>query len=107
MESMVITLPSHVYQSLQQQAEKAGKALDTFAATLITSALQEASAPREPEKEAVRQVFQATGRLRPLSARLREKIIPGVTLEDVQASLSRAGGESLSDLILAQRGRHE
>lgn len=50
------------------------------------------------------EVLAAAGRLRPLSDALRNKIIPGVTLDEVRAILSQAAGPSLSDIIHAQRG---
>jgi hypothetical protein len=54
--------------------------------------------------QTARQILQASGRVRPLSETLRRKIIPGVTLEKVRASLNRAGGPALSDILLEQRG---
>jgi hypothetical protein len=47
------------------------------------------------------------GRIRPLSQTLRRKIIPGVTLEEVRAALTRANDLPLSELILEQRGQKE
>jgi hypothetical protein len=52
-----------------------------------------------------REVLAAMGRIRPLSQTLRRKIIPGVSLEEVRAALTRANDPSLSKLILEQRGQ--
>ncbi|MCD4739241.1 MAG: hypothetical protein K8R89_08280, partial [Anaerolineae bacterium] len=52
-----------------------------------------------------RQVLLAAGRIRPLSDNLRKKSAPGVTLEEIRTSLTQAGGPSLSEIVLEQRGR--
>ncbi len=49
-------------------------------------------------------ILQTSGRVRPLGEALRRKIIPGVTLEEVRASLARTGGQPLSEIVLEQRG---
>ena len=54
--------------------------------------------------QTARNVLQAAGRVRPLSSTLRDRIIPGVTLDEVRTILSHASGPSLSDLIQEQRG---
>jgi hypothetical protein len=56
------------------------------------------------EREAIRRILQAAGRLGALGPGLRQRIIPGVTLKEVQESLARAGGKPLSEIILEQRG---
>lgn len=43
------------------------------------------------------------GRTRPLSQTLRDKIIPGVPLDEVRLALAQAAGPSLSDILLEQR----
>ncbi len=50
------------------------------------------------------EVLQAAGRTRLLSEALRQKIIPGVTRDEVRSALSEATGPSLSEIILEQRG---
>jgi hypothetical protein len=53
--------------------------------------------------QTTREVLEASGRVRPLSERLRQKIIPGVTLAEVRTVLAQSGGSSLSEIILNQR----
>jgi len=50
------------------------------------------------------EVLEAAGRVRPLSEALRQKIIPGVTLDEVRSALSETTGPSLSEIVLEQRG---
>jgi len=67
--------------------------------------LEDALKSRETARpKTARDVLQAKGRVRPLGDTLRRRIIPGVTLDEVRKTLSQAGGPSLSDIILAQRG---
>lgn len=101
MSTIVIDLPSETYKQLEEQARRAGKALEALTRELLEAALQtqEEARPRTP-----REVLQALGRVRPLSETLRCKIIPGVTLDEVRMVLTQAAGPSLSEIILEQRG---
>ena len=101
MPTMTIEMPSETYRRLQEQARRAGKAPEVLGRELLEAALR---AQEQPRPGTVREVLQATGRIRPLSDALRAKIIPGVTLEEVRAALSRAAGPSLSELVQEQRG---
>lgn len=56
------------------------------------------------EATRVRESLQSAGLLRTLSPHLQQKIIPGVTLEQVRESLRKAGGKPLSEIIIEQRG---
>lgn len=60
--------------------------------------------PAGAARPSVREVLQGTGRLRELSPHLMEKIIPGVTLEQVREALGRAAGKPLSEIVIEQRG---
>ncbi|MBI3801182.1 MAG: hypothetical protein HY268_29950 [Deltaproteobacteria bacterium] len=75
--------------------------MEVLSRELLEAALQssEVAHPRT-----TREVLQATGRTRSLSATLRRKIVPGVTLDEVRAILAHAAGPSLSDIIQEQRG---
>ena len=52
----------------------------------------------------MRQALRAAGLLVELSPTLRARIDPTVRQEDVEASLARAGGKPLSEIVLEQRG---
>lgn len=103
MHPITIDLSPEIYKQLEEQARKRGQGVEVLSRelleTVLTSHEHEAARPR-PACEAL----QAAGRIRPLSDALRRKIIPGVTLDEVRAILSQAGGLPLSDLIQKQRG---
>lgn len=100
MNTIMIDLPEETYRRLKDQAHRAGKPPETFTYEVIESALQ----AHEQQPKTVREVLEAKGRVRPLSEAMRCKIIPGVTLDEVRRSLTRASGPSLSEIILEQRG---
>ena len=101
MTTIIIDLPPEIYKRLEEQARKAGQAPEALSRELLQTALQTREAP---QPSATREVLQAAGRVRPLSATLRSKIIPGVTLDEVRKALTQAAGPSLGDIIREQRG---
>ena len=62
------------------------------------------SARPASERERARQVLRAAGLLTELGPNLRRLADSTVRLEDVQAALARAGGKTLSEIVLEQRG---
>lgn len=101
MTTITINLPQESYRRLQEEASKAGKSPEALGRELLEMFLQ---AGEEAGPRTARGVLQASGRVRPLSETLRRKIIPGVTLDEVRASLTEAGGPPLSEIVLEQRG---
>ena len=101
MSTIVIDIPAETYKLLKVQAYRAGKAPEIFTRELVESALQ---VREETQLMSAREVLLAMGRTRALSKTLRRKIIPGVTLEEVRATLSEAATPSLSECVLDQRG---
>jgi hypothetical protein len=101
---VIIKLSPRHYQLLQGIALKMGKAPETLSREILEQALQQTTMEPPPDREAVRLVLRAAGRAQSLSPALRQRIIPGVTLEEVQESLAQAGGKPLSEIILEQRG---
>lgn len=101
MSTIVINVPQETYRRLQEEARKAGKAPEVLTRELLEMSLQ---AREEAQQRTTRGVLQASGRVRPLGETLRRKIIPGVTLDEVRASLTKAGGSPLSEIVLTQRG---
>jgi plasmid stability protein len=120
MARVTVELPTESYQLLKRCAAAAGKSPEALSREILETALgasgpsapatsdASATAPptsREPGRPlSAREVLQAAGHLVELSPEMRRRIIPGVTLEEVQEALSRAGGPSLSDIIIEQRG---
>ncbi len=101
MHTISITLPPATYRRLEEQAQRVGKEPEGLMRELLEHALK---AQEQTQPQTARQILQASGRVRPLSESLRRKIIPGVTLGEVRASLNRAGGPELGDIVLEQRG---
>lgn len=101
MNTITIDLPPETYKRLEAQAHRTGQAPETLGRKLLETALQatEINQPRT-----AREILQAAGRTRSLSTTLRDKIIPGVTLDEVRAILSQTTGPSLSEIINEQRG---
>jgi predicted DNA-binding protein len=104
MSTIMIDLPTETYKRLQYQARRAGKPPEIFMRDVLESALQ---VSEQASPTTTREVLAAMGRIRLLSPTLRRKIIPGVTLEEVRAALTRANDPPLSELILEQRGKKE
>ena len=103
MERIVLDVPGDIYELLEERAATTGKKPETVTLDILESALKQPQPARAKEPPSAREILAASGRSRPLSDALRQRIIPGVTLEEVQASLARVGGPSLSEMILGQR----
>ena len=103
MGTIVIDIPPEIYKQLEEQARSTGKALEVFSRELLQKAVRARQESQHPYSTA-REVLQASARIRPLSQVLRRKIIPSVTLDEVRTALTQAGGPSLSEIILEQRG---
>ena len=101
LNTMTIDIPQETYRRVARQARKVGKAPDEWTRELIETALL---THEEVYPRTTAEILQAAGRVRPLSASLRHKIIPGVTLDEVRISLTQAAGPSLSEIISEQRG---
>ncbi len=101
MSTLVIDIPKTTYERLQEQAQKAGKTPEALTREIVEKAIQ---AGQAVQPRTAREVLRAAGRTRPLSAALRRRIIPGVTLDEVRAALAQSGGPNLSAIVLAQRG---
>jgi len=101
MNTITIDLSSETYKRLEEQAQKAGQAVEVLSRELLEAALTSSAVTRP---RTTREVLQAAGRACPLSEALRSKILPDVTLEEVRTILAHAAGPSLSDIIQEQRG---
>lgn len=101
MPTVVIHLPTDLYEQLEVHARQAGTTPEALTRELLETALH---AHEKPQPHTAREVLQAAGRVRSLSDALRHQIIPEVSLEEVRQALSRAVGPALSDIIQAQRG---
>jgi len=68
---------------------------------------QPAPPPLDDDREKARQALREAGLLTELHPDLIRLANLNVSLEDVQASLARAGGKPLSEIILEQRGPND
>jgi len=105
MSTLAIELPLETYRRLQERARRVGRPPESLIQDLVEAALREERMGEGSGKSA-REILEASGRVRPLSEALRRRIIPGVSLKEVRSALSQAGGPSLSELVLKQRGPH-
>lgn len=102
MNILEIDLPTETRRRLEAQALREGKTVHELTRELIESGLRSCA---ESKPQTTKEILQSMGLLSSLSEELRKKIIPGVTLEEVRAALTAAGGPSLSEIIDEQRGR--
>lgn len=102
-KEITVRLPLVPYHRLQTLARQAGKTPESLTREIVERALEEPPSSALCTPQTARQVLEAAGRVRPLSPTLRQKIIPGVTLEEVQAALDKTDGPPLSEIVLQQR----
>ncbi|HDQ70830.1 MAG TPA: hypothetical protein ENN19_01905 [Chloroflexi bacterium] len=102
-KEITVRLSPTPYHRLQELARQAGKTPESLTREIVEQALQDTASPMSSPPRTARQILEAAGRVRSLSPSLRQRIIPGVTLEEVRASLDKAGGPPLSEIILRQR----
>jgi len=98
MTTLTLELPSETYYRLREEAERAGKLPQAIAQERLTLSAQ----PQLSEREQV-QLILAAHRL--LAAPSDTPLPPTeASLEEVEATLSRAGGPLLSEIAIEQRG---
>ena len=102
-KEIMLRLPLRPYSRLQEWARRVGKTPESLTREIVEQALQQYTLPIAPPPHTAHQILQAAGRVRSLSPALQRRIIPGVTLKEVRASLARAGGQPLSEITLQQR----
>ena len=102
-KEILLRLPLGPYRRLQEWAGRVGKTPQLLTREIVEQALQQYTGPTASHPHTARQILQAAGRVRSLGPALQRRIVPGVTLEEVRASLARTGGQPLSEIILQQR----
>jgi plasmid stability protein len=104
MNTLNLKLPPQVYRRLREEAARLGKSPHAVAQEWLVERL--ASPPTAPssDRDRARQALRAAGLLTELGPNLRKLADPTVRLEDVRAALNRAGGKTLSGIILEKRG---
>ena len=112
MSTMVIDVPSTIYEHLQHEAARTGKSPEAIALELLVATY--APALDKPQRssngmhltptKAARQILEEAGLIVSLSSTLKSMIIPGVTLDEVQDILTETSGPSLIEILDQQRG---
>lgn len=108
-ETTVLTLelPVWAYQRLRMQAVQVGKSPQQVAEEWLIEHLETTREEPVSYRTQVQAILKAAGLLGAISPALREKSVPTASLEEVQAALARAGGLSLSEIVIEQRGPTE
>src|SRR4051794_33412047 len=109
--TVTVELSPAAYERLRARAAEAGTTPEAMVRRLLQEEFGAAESPASPltplsgavPAMTAREVLAGAGRLRELGPYLRGRIIPGVTLEEVRASLARAGGPPLSEIVLSNR----
>jgi predicted transcriptional regulator len=104
MTALSLKLPPQVYRRLHEEADRLGKPPQVVAQEWLIERLTPSPAAVSSDRERARQALRAAGPLTELGPNLRRLADPTVRLEDVSTALNRAGGKSLSEIILEQRG---
>lgn len=107
MTTLTLQLPHRVYQQLCEQADRLGKPPQLVAQEWLIERLSGLASEHRNERAKVRAALRAAGLLGELTPALRQRANPTVSLEEVEEALARAGGPSLSEIILEQRGPGE
>jgi len=104
MKVLNLKLPPQVYRRLREEAARLGKPPQIVAQEWLVERLTPPTTAPSSDRERARQALRAAGLLTELGPNLRRLADPKVRLEDVSAALNRAGGKTLSEVILEQRG---
>jgi len=104
MTMLTLELPPEAYRRLHEEANRRGKTPQLVAQEWLIERLSPPSPTLDSPREQVRLALRAAGLLVDLGPDLRLRADPTVYLEDVEASLARAGGKPLSEIVLEQRG---
>ena len=103
MTTLMIELSPDLYRKLEKAAAQEAKKPAEWNQALLEERLA-AMPAEEGERERARRALREAGLLGELSPGLQRLIRPEVRHEDVEAALAQAGGQPLSEIILAQRG---
>jgi len=104
MNVLTLRLPPQVYRRLREEAARLGKSPQVVAEEWLAERLTPPAAAPDSDRERARQALRAAGLLSELGPNLRRLADPTMHLESVRAALGRAGGKTLSEIVLEQRG---
>jgi predicted transcriptional regulator len=104
MKALTLELQPEMYRRLYEIAARLGKPPQVMAQEWLVERLTLPITTRDSDREKARQALNTAGLLTELSPNLRQFADPTVRLEDVSAALGQAGGKTLSEIVLEQRG---
>jgi predicted transcriptional regulator len=104
MTVLTLKLPPEVYRRLHEEAARLGKPPQIVAEEWLAERLTSPDTASGSDREKARHVLRAAGLLTELGPNLRRLADPTVRLEDISAALDQAGGKTLSEIVLEQRG---
>ena len=110
MPTLTLELAPEVYAQLQAEAERLGKPAESIVTEWLVERLPTPVQPApalDDEREKVRAALRAAGLLTELGPNLKKMADPTISLDEVIAAMSRVEGQSLSDIVLEQRGPKE
>ncbi len=115
MTTLTLDLPPELYEHLQHEADRAGRAVEVLATAWLAERVQPESSHADPllpappgERERARAVLRAAGLLTELGPELKQRAEQSTaTLEEVQAAFARAGGKPLSEIVIKMRGQKD
>lgn len=108
MTALTLDLPPDLYARLREEAARQGKPPEGVVREWLAERLS--PPPAVSARDTARAALRAAGLLvaEPLDGALRGRAAgPASTIETVGAALERAGGRSLSAIIIEQRGPKE
>ncbi len=104
MTELTLELPPDAYRRLNEAASRLGKQPKTVAEEWLVERLTQSNATPDNDRERARKALHDAGLLTQIGPNLRELADPTIPLEEVNAFLDPAGGKTLSEIILEQRG---
>jgi hypothetical protein len=105
MTTLTIDLSPEIYEQLRAEAARSQQSAEAVVQRWLAERLNTATLSAPDERERTREVLRAAGLLAELSPALRKRAESSTaTIEEVSAALERAGGKSLSEIVLEQRG---
>jgi predicted transcriptional regulator len=106
MTTLTIDVPTDIYERLRNIAEQRQTTVEAIAQGWLAE--KSAAATVSNERERLRAVLRAAGKLAELSPEEKRRAAQStLSLEEARAILDRAGGKPLSEIILDMRGPKE
>lgn len=101
--TLTLQLSGDVYLKLREEAKRLGKPLELVIQEWLAERVGYVPAPTSDRGKA-RRVLRDAGLLIELSQELPELADSSVDPEEIRDAMARAGGKSLSEIVLEQRG---